>query len=66
MTIDGKEIETDKMYKIATNVFTAQGGDNYEILKKAYADGRVSEPGFVDWENFRRSYEIHRYNQNRS
>ena len=34
MTIDGKEIEADKMYKITTNVFTAQGGDNYEVLKK--------------------------------
>jgi len=52
MTIDGKEIEADKTYKITTNVFTAQGGDGYEVLKKAYADGRASEPGFSDWENF--------------
>ena len=63
MTIDGKEIEADKMYKVATNVFTAKGGDGYEVLKKAYEDGRASEPGFSDWENLRRSYEIHRYNQ---
>ncbi|MEK5071561.1 5'-nucleotidase C-terminal domain-containing protein [Sporosarcina sp. FSL K6-1508] len=52
MKTDGKEIEADKMYKVTTNVFTAQGGDNYEVLKKAYEDGRVSEPGFSDWENF--------------
>ena len=50
MTIDGKEIEADKMYKVATNVFTAQGGDGYEVLKKAYEEGRASEPGFSDWE----------------
>ncbi|MCG7336475.1 5'-nucleotidase C-terminal domain-containing protein [Sporosarcina sp. ACRSM] len=52
MTIDGTEIEADKTYKVATNVFTAQGGDGYDMLKKAYEDGRVSEPGFVDWESF--------------
>ena len=52
MTIDGVEIKADKSYKVATNVFTAQGGDGYDMLKKAYEDGRVSEPGFVDWESF--------------
>jgi len=52
MTIDGEEIKMDKMYKAATNVFTAQGGDGYDMLKQAYADGRVTEPGFIDWESF--------------
>ncbi|MER2089005.1 MAG: 5'-nucleotidase C-terminal domain-containing protein [Sporosarcina sp.] len=52
ITVDGNEIEDDKFYKVATNVFTAQGGDGYDVLKKAYEDGRVSEPGFVDWESF--------------
>jgi len=52
MTIDGKEIEMDKTYKTATNVFTAKGGDGYEMLKTAYEEGRVSEPGFIDWESF--------------
>ena len=52
ITIDGVEIDADKSYKVATNVFTAQGGDGYDMLKKAYEDGRVSEPGFVDWESF--------------
>lgn len=50
--IDGKEIEDDKMYKAATNVFTARGGDGFEALGKAYEAGRASEPGFSDWENF--------------
>ncbi|WP_050616177.1 bifunctional metallophosphatase/5'-nucleotidase [Bacillus testis] len=51
---DGKEtplVDTEK-YMVATNVFTARGGDDYPILKKAYEEGRVSEPGFVDWEIF--------------
>ncbi|WOV88295.1 5'-nucleotidase C-terminal domain-containing protein [Sporosarcina oncorhynchi] len=52
MKIDGKEVEADKMYKAATNNFTAKGGDGFEALEKAYNAGRVSEPGFSDWENF--------------
>lgn len=52
MTIDGKEVDPAKTYKAATNVFTARGGDGYEVLAKAYEEGRVSEPGFVDWETF--------------
>ncbi|MBE1556650.1 5'-nucleotidase C-terminal domain-containing protein [Sporosarcina limicola] len=51
ITIDGKEIEDSKMYKAATNVFTARGGDGFEALGKAYEAGRASEPGFSDWEN---------------
>ena len=39
-------------YVTATNIFTAKGGDNYQVFKKAYEEGRVSEPGFVDWEVF--------------
>lgn len=52
MKIDGKEVENDKMYKAATNNFTAKGGDGFEALGKAHEEGRVSEPGFSDWENF--------------
>ncbi|MEK5039772.1 5'-nucleotidase C-terminal domain-containing protein [Sporosarcina sp. FSL K6-3457] len=51
LKIDGQEIESGKMYKAATNVFTARGGDGFEALGKAYAEGRASEPGFSDWEN---------------
>jgi 2',3'-cyclic-nucleotide 2'-phosphodiesterase (5'-nucleotidase family) len=41
-----------KTYAVATNTFTAKGGDGYEVFGKAYSEGRVSEPGFVDWEIF--------------
>ncbi|MBD7984709.1 5'-nucleotidase C-terminal domain-containing protein [Sporosarcina sp. Sa2YVA2] len=51
LKINGEEVEADKMYKAATNVFTARGGDGFEALGKAYEEGRASEPGFSDWEN---------------
>jgi len=40
-------------YKVATNFFTAQGGDNYAEFKKAFDEGRVNDLGLIDWENFR-------------
>jgi 2',3'-cyclic-nucleotide 2'-phosphodiesterase (5'-nucleotidase family) len=46
------ELDLTKNYFVATNIFTAKGGDGYTMLAKAYAEGRVSEPGFVDWEIF--------------
>jgi 2',3'-cyclic-nucleotide 2'-phosphodiesterase (5'-nucleotidase family) len=46
-------IDLTKSYFVATNVFTAKGGDNFAMFGKAYEEGRVSEPGFVDWEIFR-------------
>ena len=46
------KIENDKSYKVATNTFTAAGGDGYTVFKEAYADGRVSEPGTIDYEMF--------------
>ncbi|AXH98364.1 multifunctional 2',3'-cyclic-nucleotide 2'-phosphodiesterase/5'-nucleotidase/3'-nucleotidase [Sporosarcina sp. PTS2304] len=52
LEVDGKEVVDSQMYKAATNVFTARGGDGFEALGKAYEAGRVSEPGFSDWENF--------------
>ncbi|MTH54963.1 hypothetical protein GKZ89_16290 [Bacillus mangrovi] len=45
-------LDLEKTYKAATNTFTAAGGDNYTMFKTAYQEGRVSEPGFVDWEIF--------------
>lgn len=51
LKINGEEVEDGKMYKAATNVFTARGGDGFEALGKAYEEGRASEPGFSDWEN---------------
>lgn len=46
-------LEADKKYFVATNIFTAKGGDNFSMFAKAYNEGRVSEPGFVDWEVFK-------------
>ena len=45
-------IDTAASYTIATNAFTAKGGDNFEVLKNAYAEGRVTDLGLSDWENF--------------
>lgn len=45
-------LEDAKRYKVATNTFTAKGGDGYASFGAAYKDGRVSEPGFVDYEMF--------------
>ncbi len=46
-------LDLTKKYSVATNIFTAKGGDGFTMFAKAYAEGRVSEPGFVDWEMFR-------------
>jgi 2',3'-cyclic-nucleotide 2'-phosphodiesterase (5'-nucleotidase family) len=45
-------LDAAKTYTVATNSFTAKGGDGFTMFGKAYAEGRVSEPGFVDYENF--------------
>ncbi|WP_332645401.1 bifunctional metallophosphatase/5'-nucleotidase [Lysinibacillus sp. 54212] len=46
------EINETEKYTIATNAFTAKGGDGFDILKKAYEEGRVTDLGLSDWENF--------------
>ena len=46
------DLDKNKTYFIATNTFTAKGGDGYVELGNAYKAGKVSEPGFVDYENF--------------
>ncbi|WP_186579673.1 5'-nucleotidase C-terminal domain-containing protein [Aquibacillus kalidii] len=52
---DGKyvEVQDEEMYTIATNAFTAKGGDGYDVFAKAYEEGRVTDLGLSDWENFR-------------
>lgn len=50
---DYTEIQDAEKYTIATNAFTAKGGDGYTVLAKAYAEGRVTDLGLSDWENFR-------------
>ena len=44
---------SDKTYVVATNAFTAKGGDGYDMLKKAYDEGRATDLGLSDWENLR-------------
>jgi len=55
MVLEGIEyvaLDLAKTYTVATNSFTAKGGDGFTMFDKAYDEGRVSEPGFVDYENF--------------
>ena len=47
------EIQDDETYTVATNAFTAKGGDGYDVFATAYAEGRVTDLGLSDWENFR-------------
>lgn len=46
------DLDKAKTYFVATNTFTAKGGDNFKQLEAAYKAGKVSEPGFVDYVNF--------------
>ncbi|MFJ5760235.1 5'-nucleotidase C-terminal domain-containing protein [Neobacillus sp. NPDC093182] len=53
LTADGyEEIQMDKMYRVATNAFTADGGDGYSMFKTAKAEGRIAELYIVDFEVF--------------
>ncbi len=45
------QIEDGKTYTIATNAFTAKGGDGFDMFATAYEDGRVTDLGLSDWEN---------------
>lgn len=56
---DGKftALKDDTNYYVATNIFTAKGGDGYEVFKKASDEGRLTEAGFVDWEVFKTQLE---------
>ena len=45
-------LDPTKEYVVATNAFTAKGGDGYTVFKKAYDEGRVTDIGLADWENF--------------
>ncbi|WP_186321298.1 5'-nucleotidase C-terminal domain-containing protein [Bacillus sp. FJAT-22090] len=45
------DIKDDEKYVVATNAFTAKGGDDYDVFAKAYAEGRVTDLGLSDWEN---------------
>ena len=45
------DIKDAEKYVVATNAFTAKGGDGYDVFAKAYAEGRVTDLGLSDWEN---------------
>jgi 5'-nucleotidase / UDP-sugar diphosphatase len=46
-------IDPAQEYVIATNAFTAKGGDGFSVFKNAYEQGRVTDLGASDWENLR-------------
>ena len=52
---DGKYTSLDPKatYVVATNAFTAKGGDGYDVFKEVYEQGKVTDLGFSDWENLR-------------
>ncbi len=53
LTADGyEELQLDKMYRVATNAFTADGGDGYTMFKTAKDEGRLAELYIVDFEVF--------------
>ena len=47
------DVADNTTYTVATNAFTAKGGDGFSMFEKAYADGRVTDLGLSDWENFK-------------
>ncbi|MER2169333.1 MAG: 5'-nucleotidase C-terminal domain-containing protein [Psychrobacillus psychrodurans] len=47
------EIQDKENYTVATNAYTAMGGDKFTMFKVAYDEGRVTDLGLSDWENFR-------------
>ncbi|MCH4826836.1 5'-nucleotidase C-terminal domain-containing protein [Planococcus halocryophilus] len=52
-----KPLVESETYKVATNAFTAKGGDGYTVLAKAYAEGRAIDLGISDWINFQEELE---------
>lgn len=53
LTKNGYEVlQLDKTYRIATNAFTADGGDGYTMFKTAKDEGRITELYIVDFEVF--------------
>jgi len=47
------EIQLTAKYLVATNAFTAKGGDGFTVFQKAYNEGRVTDLGLADWEILR-------------
>lgn len=47
------DVVDHETYTVATNAFTAKGGDGFSSFKKAYDEGRVTDLGLSDWENLK-------------
>ncbi|MFC4403588.1 5'-nucleotidase C-terminal domain-containing protein [Gracilibacillus xinjiangensis] len=47
------ELSNEETYIVATNAFTAKGGDGFDVFAKAYEEGRATDLGLADWENLR-------------
>lgn len=47
------DIADNETYTIATNAYTAKGGDSFSMFEKAYGEGRVTDLGLSDWENLK-------------
>ncbi|WP_114571712.1 5'-nucleotidase C-terminal domain-containing protein [Exiguobacterium flavidum] len=45
-------LDSTKTYVVATNAFTAKGGET-KTFAKPYAEGRVTDLGVIDWEVFK-------------
>ncbi|MGG0716998.1 5'-nucleotidase C-terminal domain-containing protein [Robertmurraya massiliosenegalensis] len=60
LTANGyEELQVDSTYRVATNAFTADGGDGYTMFKTAKDEGRISELYIVDFEVFTSYLEVH-------
>ncbi|WP_338449573.1 5'-nucleotidase C-terminal domain-containing protein [Niallia oryzisoli] len=46
-------LDPEASYAVATNAFTAKGGDGYDVFKEVYEQGLVTDLGYADWENLR-------------
>ncbi|XXM74620.1 5'-nucleotidase C-terminal domain-containing protein [Lysinibacillus sphaericus] len=52
-TADGfQKIDPEQTYRVATNAFTANGGDGYDMFKQAKDEGRQTDLFLVDFEVF--------------
>lgn len=47
------DVADNETYTVATNAFTAKGGDGFSSFEKAYGEGRVTDLGLSDWENLK-------------
>lgn len=47
------DVADNETYTVATNAFTAKGGDGFDMFKKVYEAGQVTDLGLSDWENLK-------------